>query len=236
MTATTTPPQTLTLTLPIPHRNPLTLTATVTRSTDPRRIGFHLLFPDDPIANFVGFPITHITLRSTPAFQGYASMYGWIQLTRERPPINPQAFNPEEKEEEEEEETKEKEKWTLDPLPITAGTDSPFAFFGVEPQLFDAPANPYAVDLDWTARSFLVRVEDCLMTRVLRPVVVLEWGYEVRDGERAVKLLRRLSRGVWDEHRGELGGWFPSWRFCASTEEEEEEEEEGVEGEGEGEQ
>ncbi|PWY94338.1 hypothetical protein BO94DRAFT_613392 [Aspergillus sclerotioniger CBS 115572] len=204
---TTTTPQTLTIPLTIPNRAPLTLTITITRNTSPRDVGFHLLFPSTPITSFLDFPICQATLTpsqpstSTPPPTGYASLYGWIQFVRSQPPSEPPSPSLSSKDTEKK---KEIETWTHDPLPLTSSTNTPFAYFGHLPTMFDAPAYPDATEMDWTARTFLVYVDDCLMSRVVRPVVAFEWGFLVTDGKKEVKGVREVGVERWEEH---LGGW-----------------------------
>ncbi|PYI00314.1 hypothetical protein BO78DRAFT_434487, partial [Aspergillus sclerotiicarbonarius CBS 121057] len=201
---TTTPPtlpQTLTIPLTIPNRAPLTLTITITRNTTPKDVGFHLLFPSDPMTSFTDFPICQATLTPSPSHSsiaGYASLYGWIQFVREQPlsPSSSTTTPPSSPK------TPSKEIWTHDPLPLHATLPTPFAYFGHLPTLFDAPATPTARDVDWTARSFLVYVDDCLLSRVVRPVVAFEWGFLVRNGERVIKGVEEVGVERWEEHLG----------------------------------
>src|SRR6185437_15699983 len=79
---------------------------------------------------------------ATVAFpgEGYRAMFGWIQLVRSTDNESRGAA------------------FEMDPLSLFADLDTPFAFFGHLPTLFDGPARPMRPDMDWLAHSFLAAV------------------------------------------------------------------------------
>src|SRR5687768_42614 len=96
----------------------------------PVELGCGLLAGSVPARAAYGFPVCTATIRH-PA-QGYAAACGWIQLVRSSD--GGPGFE-------------------LDPLALFRGIDTPYAFFGVKPVLFDAPFRPGSEDLEWEARS-----------------------------------------------------------------------------------
>ncbi|KAK5732438.1 hypothetical protein LTR17_010494 [Elasticomyces elasticus] len=134
--------QTLKLEFTLPNRSATHVTISVRPNDDPHGIGQGLLFPDDDIDDFIGYPICQAKI-SSPQSIGYAAYYDWIQMVAE----DSGAFE-------------------MDPLPITADLSTPFCFFGAEPQLFDCPSRPKEIrNPDWTAVSFLTYIKDTALTR-----------------------------------------------------------------------
>ncbi|KAK2782827.1 hypothetical protein FQN53_009593 [Emmonsiellopsis sp. PD_33] len=145
--------QSLVLPFCVPGRSPAYVKVAVEADCNPQEYGLDLLFPtaSHQPDDFVGFPLCHATVHS-PVSRGYASLYGWIQLVKNTAQGN----------------------WELDPLPINQGLDTPFTWFGPEPQLFDAPLRVGISNLDWTARSFLVYIDDFLMSKAIGPILSFE--------------------------------------------------------------
>lgn len=188
--------QTLHLPFTAPNRSPAFVDISISTNNDPKRYGFDLLFPNHPLSDFVGFPICQANVHSTES-RGYASMYGWIQITR--------VAN--------DSEATKSSAWEMDPVPMTAGLNTPFCWFGSDPRLFDAPAREGVREIDWTARSFLAYIEDGLMSKVVHPILAFEWGFEIHDGEKTIKPLKQLGTDPWNEHRAFFTEQFPGWKF-----------------------
>lgn len=209
---TTVPKQRLSLAFQVPDRSEASVEVIVEPNRDPKRYGLSLLLPDFSLADTSGLPTCHAVLES-PLSQGYASMYGWIQLVRS------------EKSQSEWEDpipiTTQNE-WVMDPIPITSDLNTPFTWFGPEPQLFDAPIyrglKQTDRQMDWTARSFLTYIDDCLISQVVKPVLAFEWGFDVRNGEISMKSLRRLELHDWDGHVPLLRKKFANWQFMTQGE------------------
>lgn len=193
--------QTLHLPFIVPNRSHAYVDVSISTNNDPEQYGFDLLFPDNPLSDFVGFPICQATIHS-PKSRGYASMYGWIQITRSTSDTDPEAV--------------EKGSWEMDSIPITAGLNYPFCWFGPEPQLFDAPARANVQQIDWTARSFLTYIEDGLISKIVHPILVFEWGFNINAGEKSIKPLRELGLDVWNEHTEFFANQYSGWNFTIS--------------------
>ncbi|KAK3641172.1 hypothetical protein LTR56_011412 [Elasticomyces elasticus] len=183
--------QILKLEFTVPNRSPTHVTISVRPNDDPDRIGQHLLFPEDNTDDFIGYPICQAKI-SSPESIGYAAYYGWIQMVAE----DSGAFE-------------------MDPLPITADLNTPFCFFGAEPQLFDCPSRPKEIqNLDWTAVSFLTYIKDTVLTRHVRPIFAFEWGFRIVDGAVRVKHLQPCNVDqAWEQQRGLLESKFEGWQF-----------------------
>jgi hypothetical protein len=187
--------QSLCLEFSLSHSRTGSVTASVEADNDPSKHGLQLIFPDQDTNALKGFPVCEATV-TTAGTRGYGSMYGWIQMVRSGQPSSISAAL-----------------WEMDPIPILADSNIPFAWFGPEPKLFDAPMRIGVQELDWTCHSFLVYIEDALMSKDLKPVLGFEWGFELHNGEPKLKELRELQLSAWNEHLGLLESSFTEWRF-----------------------
>jgi hypothetical protein len=163
----------------------------VTTNHDPRAIGCDLLDPSLPPDTAVGFPVCRATVRLEA--EGYAAALGWLQLVRS---------------------TDAGDDFELDPLALFREVATPFAFFGIKPELFDAPFRATRDDLTWTAHTFLCVVPDGVMSRVVVPLVAFSWGFTVTD--QVVILIEPavLSLRAWSDHVLLLSSTYPSWTFA----------------------
>ncbi|KAG9959605.1 hypothetical protein KCU61_g7359, partial [Aureobasidium melanogenum] len=190
--------QSLLCSFKVPSRHTTTIQVTVQPNKHPARVGSCLILPDQSINNFVDFPVCNAKIISTEDC-GYAAIYGWIQMVQEAP-LNPEF-------------TMDTSKlWDMDPIPITADLDSPFIWFGPEPQLFDAPFRAHRTDMDWTCRSFLTYIEDSLMSKSVCLILVFEWGFQIDRGNVTIETLRLIGvQGAWEQQREMLEQKFGSW-------------------------
>lgn len=164
----------------------------ISANDDPVRLGCHLLNPSVPADAARGFPVCQAT--PVIALNGYAGACGWIQVVRS---------------------TDASREFELDPLSLFRGVDTPFAFFGVLPILFDAPFRVSRYDLRWTARSFLCAVPDAVMSKVVEPVLGFEWGFTVEAGAITISRPRLLPAAAWDELVPLLQSSHRAWTFAA---------------------
>jgi hypothetical protein len=192
---TATEDQSLNLKFSISHSRAGSVTASVRADNDPSKYGLQLIFPDHETGTFKGFPVCEASV-SAVGTKGYGSIYGWIQMVRSGEPLKISAAS-----------------WEMDPIPILAGLNTPFAWFGPEPKLFDAPMRRGVQALDWTCHSFLTYIEDGLMSKDLKPVLGFEWGFELHDGQPKLKVLRELQLSAWNEHLDLLESSFTEWKF-----------------------
>ena len=91
--------------------------------------------------------------------------------------------------------------------------NTPYAFFGVKPVLFDAPFRDQRLDLDWEAHSFLCASPDGVMSRLVEPLVGFAWGFRVASNEITISDPRPLPLAAWDAHTALLTERYAGWRF-----------------------
>lgn len=185
--------QTLTIPFKVPNRQPSTVKITLQPCLDPEVHGEGLLNIYKDLSNVIGFPYIHATLTTTSP--GYASIYGWIQITNT--PGEP---------------------WVKDVYPPFQDLNYPYAMWGAAPSFVDLPGREGVREYDWTARLFLVYSPDAAMSKTCVPVLGVEWGFWIEEFKPKVKELRKSDLKVWDEHLEMLRGEFPGWRFCESPE------------------
>jgi hypothetical protein len=82
------------------------------------------------------FPVCTATV--TYAGEGYKAAMGWVQLVSSTDGAG--AW----------------QEFEMDPFEPLGPSTHPFCFFGFAPVLFDAPARPSRLDLDWSAETFCV--------------------------------------------------------------------------------
>lgn len=141
-----------------------------------------------------GFPACQATVASD--LQGYASLFGWVQLVGTESPEEPTR------------------RFEVDPLEISADLNWPFGFYGLLPTLFDAPSRRDRTQtLDWLAHSFLCVSPDDPMDRVVRPVVGFQWGFWMHDGQIDIVAPNCLELPTWNSHLSVLEAAYPGWRF-----------------------
>jgi hypothetical protein len=99
----------------------------------------------------------------------------------------------------------------MDPLTILGVLPHPFAFFGIKPTLFDAPARDTRKDLEWLAHAFLCHF-DSRDTGDVRALTGFSWGFSIVDEKGAPRPAVPLES--WDEHLPLLHAAYPSWRFA----------------------
>ena len=165
----------------------------VTPNDDPRAWGCDLLDPSLPPDAAAGFPVCRATIE-LPA-QGYAAALGWVQLVRS---------------------TDDRDVFTTDPLALLRDVATPFAFFGIRPELFDAPFRFPREDLVWTAHTFLCAVPGGVMSRVVAPLLCFSWGFSVADQAVTLTEPTALPVQTWSDHVPVLSAAYPSWEFSAA--------------------
>lgn len=105
----------------------------------------------------------------------------------------------------------------MDVYPPFCDLNYPFAFWGSEPTLIDAPNRDITDSkwegYDWTARSFLTYDPKAAMEKVVLPILAFEWGFRIHDGKVLVKKLRQLDVKVWNEHLDLFRTQYHGWEF-----------------------
>jgi hypothetical protein len=128
--------------------------------------------------------------------QGYASLFGWVQLVGTESPEDPTR------------------RYEVDPLEISANLNWPFGFYGLLPTLFDAPSRrDRNQNLDWLAHSFLCVSPANPMDRVVRAVIGFRWRFWMHDGQINIVAPTSLELTAWNSHLSVLEAAYPSWRF-----------------------
>jgi hypothetical protein len=88
----------------------------ISENVDPRSVGFELFAGGSPADAARGFPICRAGVRY--AADGYAAVFGWTQMVRSTDAGN---------------------RFEMDPIAIYESVATPYAWFGVKPEAFDAP-------------------------------------------------------------------------------------------------
>lgn len=107
------------------------------------------------------------------------------------------------------------DEYELDPLSLFRHVDTPYAFFGIKPELFDAPFRDHRYPITWQARSFLCASPDAVMSRVALPLCAFTWGFAIdQDGsDPRITGPEPLGLASWNEHLDLLETAHPAWRF-----------------------
>lgn len=119
---------------------------------------------------------------------------GWVQLVRSGDGDDPDRFEP-------------------DPLALLKHVNTPYAFFGICPTLFDAPYRPLTADLRWQARSYLAVSPDAVISPAAHPVAAFSWGFEITSGRIYIQSPATLTLDTWSEHVELLRATYPGWSF-----------------------
>ena len=168
-----------------------TVSVTVWRNGDPTTLGC--------AESALNFPACTATVEFEAA--GYNALLGWVQLVGRQPPDNQVATRT----------------YATDPLQIYDGLETPFGFFGLKPELFDAPSRrDRTMALDWLAESFLCVSPTNPMAREVKPVSGFSWGFVLDKGVVEIVAPRPLEPTAWTKHQKLLSGQYPSWRFLDS--------------------
>jgi hypothetical protein len=162
---------------------------------DPLRWGFGVLDQDWFSPELVrGFPVMQASVEHPS--EGYAADLGWVQVVRY-----------------EVRDPGEEERLTVfDVPPQLAGSEIPFAAFGLRPTFFDAPAIG-AREVTWDADTFLVYAPDAVLSRVLRAVCGFRWGYRVDGGAVSLDPLGIARPADWARNLSDLRARFTTWTF-----------------------
>ena len=167
------------------------ITASVTPNTDPDAIGYSLLTGGLPVDTARGFPVC----RATVAYQaqGYAAVFGWTQMVRSTDGAA--------------------DRFEIDPIALYEQVATPYAFFGIRPELFDAPCRESRYDMTWQAHSFLCISPDAVLTRHVQAIVGFTWGFAIDHRDITFARPAALGPEAWDSHLDLLRASYPDWTF-----------------------
>lgn len=160
------------------------VTVDVVANTDPASLGGD--------SDNLGFP----ACTASVSYQGggYLAMMGWVQLVRSTDTASAD--------------------FEIDPYALFADIDSPYAFYGYQPTLFDGPWRSRREDMDWVAHSFLAATPLEVGSRPVRPLVGFSWGFTIRQGQIDIAAPAPLASADWAEHVPYLAATYPSWQFA----------------------
>lgn len=126
--------------------------------------------------------------------RGYRALLGWVQLVRE-----PDAAAP----------------FSIDPFDLFEDSTAPYAWYGVQPVLFDAPSRWREGAVQWEAHSFLTIGPWDVDRRLVVPLAGFAWGYHQQSQTEGLVLspVRPLGPADWAAHRPYMIEKYPAWRF-----------------------
>lgn len=165
--------------------------ASVSPNTDPPALGYLLLSGGVPVDFARGFPVCRASV-TYPA-DGYAAIFGWTQMVRSTDAATGD--------------------FEMDPIAIYNDVDTPFAWYGTRPDLFDAPSRSSRTDMDWECHSYLCVSPDAVLSRRVQAVAGFSWGFTVAGHDIAFAGPAPLGSATWDDHLGLLRASYPSWAF-----------------------
>jgi hypothetical protein len=167
------------------------IAVSVAPNTDPDAIGYALLSGGLPTDAAMDFPVCRAMV-TYPA-DGYAAVFGWTQMVRSTDSA-PDRFE-------------------MDPIALYRDIPTPYAWFGVRPDLFDAPSRDSRYDMAWEAHSFLCVSPDAVITRHVQAIAGFSWGFTIADGQVTIAASRGLGPDDWDSHLDLLRTEYPEWIF-----------------------
>ena len=103
--------------------------------------------------------------------------------------------------------------YEMDPLALFRGVNTPYAFFGIKPTLFDAPYRDRSQDVAWHARSYLAITSDAVISQEALPVAGFTWGFHISRSAVTIESPRQLDLRSWESHLDTLERDYPGWRF-----------------------
>ena len=169
------------------------ISVSVTPNTDPGAIGYSLLSGGLPTDAARGFPVCRATI-AYPA-EGYAAVFGWTQMVRSTDSA-PDRFE-------------------MDPIALYRQVPTPYAWFGVRPELFDAPSRGSRHDMTWEAHSFLCVAPDAVLTRRVQAIAGFGWGFTINHQDITLAGPAALRPQAWDSQLDLLRTSYPDWIFDA---------------------
>lgn len=170
------------------------VSAEVRPNDEPAAVGSNLVDAEAPAGAAQGFPVC----RATVAYplQGYLQAMGWVQLVQSSDGEGPGRYE-------------------VDPLALHREANTPYAFFGLAPDLFDAPFRSGRPVMSWQARSYLCASPDGVVSRAALPVAAFTWGFTISETGAApvLRSAQPLPLRTWAEHASVLHVQYPGWRF-----------------------
>jgi hypothetical protein len=163
----------------------------ISPNTDPVALGYAIVSYGLPVDFAVGFPVCRASV-TYPA-DGYAAIFGWTQMVRSTDAASSD--------------------FEMDPIAIYSDVETPFAWYGIRPELFDAPSRDSRDDMTWDCHSYLCVSPDAVLSRRVQAVVGFSWGFTIAGGDIALVRAVPLGPAAWDSRLGLLRASYPSWTF-----------------------
>ena len=170
---------------------PGSIERSIGENLDPRLVGYELLTGGLPVDAARGFPICRASVRY--AADGYAAVFGWTQMVRS---------------------TDASDRFEMDPIAIYESVATPYAWFGVKPEAFDAPSRESRYEMDWEGHCFLCVSPDAVLTQHVQAVAGFSWGFNVTQSDINFATPRILGVNDWNGHLSLLRGAYPTWTFA----------------------
>ncbi|MEV5281542.1 hypothetical protein [Streptomyces sp. NPDC051994] len=128
--------------------------------------------------------------------RGYRALFGWVQLVRSTDNSSGGAH------------------FEMDPFILFEDAPSPYAFFGINPTLFDAPSRAERTPLAWLAHSFLAWTPMDRAERQVLPLAGFSWGFDIgATGDVTLRSAKTLAAADWDGHVPYMSTRYPAWNF-----------------------
>ena len=105
------------------------------------------------------------------------------------------------------------DRFEMDPIALYQQIPTPYAFFGIRPELFDAPSRDSRCDMAWEAHSFLCVCPDAVLTRHVQAITGFSWGFTISQQDITLARPAALGPQAWDSHLTLLTSSYPGWRF-----------------------
>lgn len=162
----------------------------VAENDDPERIGYGLIGGQAAVKAARGFPVCRAIIQY-PA-EGWDAVFGWTQLVRS---------------------SDASKEFEMDQLPIYANVATPFAWYGVKPQMFDAPSRGTRYEIEWEAHCFLCAAVDAVLTPQIAAIAGFRWGFVATESDMAFTTPQALDSVGWNQHLPFLRKSYPAWSF-----------------------
>ena len=128
--------------------------------------------------------------------KGYRAMFGWVQLVRSTDNASGGV------------------NFEMDPFVLFEDAPSPYAFFGINPTLFDGPSRAERKPMTWLAHSFLAYTPLDRAQRHVLPLTGFSWGFEI-DAATDITLTpaKTLTAVEWNGHVPYMRTRYPAWKL-----------------------
>jgi hypothetical protein len=170
-----------------------TFHVSIAPNVDPLAVGCEFLLFGMPSEVALSYPVCTATVEYER--EGYAAIFGWTQLVRST------------------DNSTGGESFEVDPIAVYRDVDTPYAWYGFRPTLFDAPFRFDKRDMSWECHSFLCFLPDAVLSRNVRAITGFSWGFDIRAETISIYDPVRLDAEAWNHHVSVLRDAHPNWTF-----------------------